>query len=136
MENDFLTDNLYSVIEDKLVRPEEAFIRRVINRYKATQIKLTQVIKNDGSIHPFTRLYDKSADEWEYGDLILRKYVNDQLALETTVYPERIRIQNHVEKTDILLNPNNVSFYGSKGETLMVRRKFSARIYRSGVMAG
>lgn len=42
--------------------------------------------------------FDKSSDEWEYGDLILRKYVNDQLALETTVYPERIRIQNHVEK--------------------------------------
>lgn len=64
--------------------------------------------------------FDKSSDEWEYGDLILRKYVNDQLVLETTVYPERIRIQNHVEKTDTLLNPNNVSFYGSKGETLMV----------------
>ena len=67
--------------------------------------------------------FDKSSDEWEYGDLILRKYVNDQLALETTVYPERIRIQNHVENTDILLNPNNVSFYGSKGETLMVGMK-------------
>ena len=67
--------------------------------------------------------FDKSSDEWEYGDLILRKYVNDQLALETTVYPERIRIQNHVEKTDILLNSNNVSFYGSKGETLMVGMK-------------
>ena len=67
--------------------------------------------------------FDKSSDEWEYGDLILRKYVNDQLALETTVYPERIRIQNHVEKTDILLNPNNVSFYGSKGETLLVGMK-------------
>lgn len=67
--------------------------------------------------------FDKSSDEWEYGDLILRKYVNDQLALETTVYPERIRIQNHVEKTDIMLNPNNVSFYGSKGETLMVGMK-------------
>lgn len=67
--------------------------------------------------------FDKSSDEWEYGDLILRKYVNDQLVLETTVYPERIRIQNHVEKTDILLNPNNVSFYGSKGETLMVGMK-------------
>ena len=67
--------------------------------------------------------FDKSSDEWEYGDLILRKYVNDQLALETTVYPERIRIQNHVEKTDILLNPNNVSFYGSKGETLLVVMK-------------
>lgn len=67
--------------------------------------------------------FDKSSDEWEYGDLILRKYVNDQLVLETTVYPERIRIQNHVEKTDILLNPNNVSFYGTKGETLMVGMK-------------
>lgn len=67
--------------------------------------------------------FDKSSDEWEYGDLILRKYVNDQLVLETTVHPERIRIQNHVEKTDILLNPNNVSFYGSKGETLMVGMK-------------
>ena len=67
--------------------------------------------------------FDKSSDEWEYGDLILRKYVNDQLALETTVYPERIRIQNHVEKTDIMLNPNNVSFYGSKGETLLVGMK-------------
>lgn len=67
--------------------------------------------------------FDKSSDEWEYGDLILRKYVNDQLVLETTVYPERIRIQNHVEKTDTLLNPNNVSFYGSKGETLMVGMK-------------
>lgn len=67
--------------------------------------------------------FDKSSDEWEYGDLILRKYVNDQLALETTVYPERIRIQNHVEKTDILLNPNNISFYGPKGETLMVGMK-------------
>ena len=67
--------------------------------------------------------FDKSSDEWEYGDLILRKYVNGQLALETTVYPERIRIQNHVEKTDILLNPNNVSFYGSKGETLLIGMK-------------
>lgn len=67
--------------------------------------------------------FDKSSDEWEYGDLILRKYVNNQLALETTVYPERIRIQNHVEKTDILLNPNNISFYGPKGETLMVGMK-------------
>ena len=67
--------------------------------------------------------FDKLSDGWEYGDLILRKYVNGQLALETTVYPERIRIQNHVEKTDILLNPNNVSFYGSKGETLLVGMK-------------
>lgn len=54
--------------------------------------------------------FDTSSDGWEYGDLILRKYAGDQLILETTVYPERIRIQNYVENTDIILNPNNVSF--------------------------
>lgn len=67
--------------------------------------------------------FDTSSDGWEYGDLILRKYVGDQLIQETTVYPERIRIQNHVGNTDIILNPNNVSFYGSKGETLLVGMK-------------
>lgn len=67
--------------------------------------------------------FDTSSDGWEYGDLILRKYVGDKLIQETTVYPERIRIQNHVENTDIILTPNNVSFYGSKGETLLVGMK-------------
>lgn len=67
--------------------------------------------------------FDTSSDGWEYGDLILRKYVGDQLIQETTVYPERIRIQNHVGNTDIILTPNNVSFYGSKGETLLVGMK-------------
>lgn len=67
--------------------------------------------------------FDTSSDGWEYGDLILRKYAGDQLILETTVYPERIRIQNYVENTDLILNPNNVSFYGSKGETLLVGMK-------------
>lgn len=67
--------------------------------------------------------FDTSSDGWEYGDLILRKYAGDQLILETTVYPERIRIQNHVENTDIILNPNNVSFYGSNGEMLLVGMK-------------
>ena len=45
------------------------------------------------------------------------------MILETTVYSERISIQNHVENTDIILIPNNVSFYGSKGETLLVGMK-------------
>lgn len=67
--------------------------------------------------------FDTSLDGWEHGDLILRKYVEDQLIQETTVYPERIRIQNHVENTDIILTPNNVSFYGSKGEILLVGMK-------------
>lgn len=67
--------------------------------------------------------FDTSSDGWEYGDLILRKYVGDQLIQETTVYPERIRIQNHIENTDIILNPNNVSFYGSNGDMLLVGMK-------------
>lgn len=67
--------------------------------------------------------FDTSSDGWEYGDLILRKYVGDQLIQETTVYPERIRIQDHVENTDIILNPNNVSFYGSNGDMLLVGMK-------------
>lgn len=67
--------------------------------------------------------FDTSSDGWEYGDLILRKYVGDQLIQETTVYPERIRIQNHMENTDIILNPNNVSFYGSNGDMLLVGMK-------------
>ena len=60
MNGNFLTDNLYSAIEETLVRPEEALIRRIINRYRVTKIKLTQVIKNSDSIHPFTILYDNS----------------------------------------------------------------------------
>lgn len=60
LNGNFLTDNLYSAVEDMLVRPEEALIRRVINRYRVTKIKLTQVLKNSDSIHPFTILYDNS----------------------------------------------------------------------------
>lgn len=76
--------------------------------------------------------FNTSSDGWEYGDLILRKYVGDQLIQETTVYPERIRIQNHVENTDIILTPNNVSFYGSKGETLLVGMK---PVYNGGAVS-
>lgn len=67
--------------------------------------------------------FDKSEDGWEYGDLILRKYVEDQLVFETTVYPERVRLQNLVENTDIRLSSDNVFFYGSKGEFLKVGMK-------------
>lgn len=77
MNGNFLTDNLYSVIEDKLVRPEEALIRRIVNRYQVTKIKLTQVIKNSDEIHPFTILSDNSmkikkfmmlGGVWDYED--------------------------------------------------------------------
>jgi hypothetical protein len=54
----YLSDNLYSVIEDKLVRPEEALIRRIITRYQNTRIKLTQQINYSTSMMPITRLSD------------------------------------------------------------------------------
>lgn len=62
--------------------------------------------------------FDTASDGWEYGDLILRKYVNNQLALETTVYPERVRIENKIEKTDIRISPENVVVFGGNGEVL------------------
>lgn len=58
ISEDYLTDNLYSSIEATTVRPEELLIRRIIKRYNATRIKLTQVIKASSDITPLSRLYD------------------------------------------------------------------------------
>lgn len=58
--SDFLTSNLYSSVMGKQIRPEESMITRIINRYKATKIRLTQVIRNTDAIHPFTVLTDNS----------------------------------------------------------------------------
>lgn len=54
----YLTDNLYSALEGKMVRPEEQLIRRIIKRYSAPRIKLTQVIKATPDLTPLSRLYD------------------------------------------------------------------------------
>lgn len=56
---DYLRDNLYTSIENALVRPEEFLIRRIINQYRATKIKLTQVLKNSDSITPISVISDK-----------------------------------------------------------------------------
>lgn len=56
----YVTDNIYYAGENEMIRLEESYIRRVINRYRVTKIKLTQVLKNSDSIHPFTILYDNS----------------------------------------------------------------------------
>ena len=58
LSEDYLRDNLYSVIEETTVRPEEQLIRRIIKRYNAPRIKLTQVIKASSDITPLSRLYD------------------------------------------------------------------------------
>ena len=54
----YLEDNLYSAIEEKMIRPEEQLIRRIINRYSDTHIKLTQEIQEVPELTPITRLSD------------------------------------------------------------------------------
>lgn len=56
--NNYLTDNLYSAIEEKLIRPEEQLIRRIISRYSDTHIKLTQEIQETAKLTPITKLSD------------------------------------------------------------------------------
>ena len=57
--DNYLTDNLYSSIEQKLVRPEEHLIRRIINQYGYTKTKLMQVLIDDEAITPITTITDK-----------------------------------------------------------------------------
>lgn len=54
----YLTDNLYSAIEETAIRPEEQLIRRIVKRYSSPHIKLTQVIKAIPDLTPISRLYD------------------------------------------------------------------------------
>lgn len=58
--DNYLTDNLYSAIVEKSIRPEEHLIQRIINHYSATRIKLTQVIKETSELTPLTKLSDNS----------------------------------------------------------------------------
>lgn len=55
---EYLKDNLYSSIENTSIRPEELLIRRIINQYGATKIKLTQVLLNSNSTTPISVLSD------------------------------------------------------------------------------
>lgn len=54
----YLTNNLYASIVGELIRPEELLIRRIVNRYDATRIKLTQEIQETADLTPVTRLSD------------------------------------------------------------------------------
>lgn len=59
-DDKYLTDNLYSAIVNKNIRPEEHLIQRIVNRYSATRIKLTQVLKETPELTPLTKLSDNS----------------------------------------------------------------------------
>lgn len=67
MDNEYLTNNLYCGITATSVRPEEFLIRRIVDHYSTTKIKLTQVIKN-ANIKPYTVLSDKYS--------VNKKYIN------------------------------------------------------------
>lgn len=88
-----------------------------------------------------TMRFDRSEEGYEYGDIILKKYSsNNEELLKTTVYPERIRIENKVEKTDILIAPENVTVIGGNGEVMRVGMKavysdISSRHYISDIFS-
>jgi len=56
--SDFLLDNLYNSISGAKIRPEENLIRRVIEQYKATKVKLNQILIYSPLINPVSRLSD------------------------------------------------------------------------------
>ncbi|WP_042372643.1 hypothetical protein [Bacteroides neonati] len=58
IDGKYLTDNLYSSVMGEPTRPEEQLIHRIINRYSATHVKLTQVIKETPKLTPLTKLSD------------------------------------------------------------------------------
>lgn len=66
--SDYLTDNLYNIILDETIRPEEMMITRCINHYSTTRIKLTQEIKERANLSPNTRLSDTF--------LVSKKFIN------------------------------------------------------------
>lgn len=71
----FLTDNLYCQVVDEMIRPEELMIRRIVNRYGVTKIKLTEALRMTGEITPLTAVSDRAmvgkrfrmtSGEWDY----------------------------------------------------------------------
>lgn len=54
----YLTNNLYSEVMKEPTRPEEQLIHRIVNRYGATHIKLTQVIKETTELTPLSKVSD------------------------------------------------------------------------------
>ena len=56
--SDYLTDNLYNTLTEGMKRPEELLITRIVNRYAATRLKLTQTVKADAALSPLLRMTD------------------------------------------------------------------------------
>lgn len=59
MGDKYLEDNLYCGITGNTIRPEELLIRRIVDYYSATKLRLTEVLKR-ADITPFTKLTDRT----------------------------------------------------------------------------
>lgn len=56
----FLQNQIYNAITEESIRPEELMIRRIVNRYKVTKIKLTEALRNEVNLSPMSILTDRS----------------------------------------------------------------------------
>ena len=75
LDGRWLTDNLFCKVVNGMIRPEELMIRRIVNRYGETKIKLTEALCMSGEISPITRIKERSmsnktfrmtSGEWDY----------------------------------------------------------------------
>ena len=75
MNGRWLTNNLYSAVVKTTIRPEELLIRRIVNRYSVTKIKLTEAIQMTDVVTPLSILTERTqpgktfrmtSGEWDY----------------------------------------------------------------------
>lgn len=66
MSDEYVRDNVYNHLLDKLMRPENLLISRIISHYSTTRYKLTEVLMNDLNLSPFTRMSDKYTLDKKY----------------------------------------------------------------------
>lgn len=75
LDGRWLTNNLFCAVVGEMVRPEELMIRRIVNRYGETKIKLSEAICMTEEISPITRVKERSmadktfrmtSGEWDY----------------------------------------------------------------------
>lgn len=64
--NGFLTNNLYCKVVEEMIRPEELMIRRIVNRYGVTKIKLTEALWMTDAITPITILTERTQPGKEF----------------------------------------------------------------------
>lgn len=56
----WLTNNIYCKVVEEMIRPEELMIRRIVNRYGVTKIKLTEALWMTDAITPISILTERT----------------------------------------------------------------------------